>query len=89
MPYDVMPECRRPSCRFLRAPRRRQDGTETLPKFCTAECAAYMLRAKRALRRKDGAEAAELLRLSDVLDARKSKHERVPDVFTHDRERAE
>lgn len=89
MPYATMPECRRPSCRFLRAPRRRRDGTEDLPKFCSAECSAYMFRARRALRHSDGGEAAELLRLSDVLDARKSKRERVPEVFTHDRAKAE
>ncbi|MEU3297327.1 hypothetical protein ABZ722_33965 [Streptomyces longwoodensis] len=89
MPYAVMPECRRPSCHFLRAPRRRQDGTEDLPKHCSAECAAFMLRARRALRHHDGAEAAELLRLSDVLDARKNKFQRVPEVFTVDRSKAE
>ena len=89
MPYKTMPECRRPSCRFPRAPRRRRDGTEDLPKHCSAECAAFMLRAKRALRHGDGAEAAELLRLSDLLDARKNKYERVPDVFTHGRAKAE
>jgi hypothetical protein len=47
-----------------------------------------MYRAKRALRDEDGAEAAELLRLADVLDARKYAYERVPEVFKHGREKA-
>ena len=89
MPYTTPPPCCRPGCRFVRSPRRRRDGTEDLPKHCSAECSAYMLRAKRALRHNDGVEAAELLRLSDVLDARKSKRERVPEVFTQDRAKAE
>ncbi|MFE6363005.1 hypothetical protein ACFVP3_23780 [Streptomyces sp. NPDC057806] len=47
-----------------------------------------MLRAKHADRNGDAIEAAELLRLAELLDARRDPTVEVPKVFTRPREDA-
>ncbi|MFJ8808501.1 hypothetical protein [Streptomyces sp. NPDC102490] len=49
---------------------------------CSAECSVWAIRAKWADRNGDKEEAAELMRLLALLDARRSPRERVTDVFT-------
>jgi hypothetical protein len=47
-----------------------------------------MARAHKALRDNDGAEAAELLRLGKMLDARRTKYIRVDEILRRDPEAA-
>lgn len=74
--------CKRPGCNFPRVVTRQWYGKYRRRAHCSAECRVWIVRASRADRNGDGAEAVELLRLSRLLDARNTPMERVPDVFT-------
>ncbi|MFF9171735.1 MULTISPECIES: hypothetical protein [unclassified Streptomyces] len=76
--------CNRPGCRFERMRTRQRDGKYRRRQQCSPECRTWMRRAERALNGNDGAEAAELLRLSAVLDARRWPTERVAEIFEFD-----
>ncbi|MGW5651988.1 hypothetical protein [Streptomyces humi] len=81
MTYELAP-CKRTSCKFPRTTYTTTDGKRRLPRYCSASCSVYVARAKRALRYGDAAEAAELNRLWDALNARTEPAERVPGLFT-------
>ncbi|GGN38147.1 hypothetical protein [Streptomyces fuscichromogenes] len=76
-----MSPCQRPSCPFPRKQQTTPDGKSKLPRYCSADCSVYMIRARRALRRNDGVEAAELVRLWDALNARKRPTDHIDEVF--------
>lgn len=76
------PVCKRPGCPFTRFMRTGPKGSARLSKHCSAECSVYMIRARKALRESDGEEAAELLRLAKLLDARTTQFARVSGIFT-------
>jgi hypothetical protein len=82
MEYATSSTCRRTGCRFARGQRRRANGS--LTPWCGAACYTWSARARRATRAGDVVEAAELLRLSDLLDARTNPREFVPGVFLDD-----
>ncbi|MFF0837477.1 hypothetical protein ACFYWF_31580 [Streptomyces sp. NPDC003344] len=73
--------CERRSCRFPRSYRQHPKGGYRRQRHCSAECYVVARRAHGALAAGNGEEAAKLLRLIALLDARKSPLERVPEVF--------
>lgn len=75
-------KCGRPGCTFERGQRRRANGT--LTPWCGAACYTWTSRARHASRIGDSAEAAELLRVADLLDERSNPREWVPGVFLED-----
>ncbi|CAL9377719.1 hypothetical protein SUDANB43_00990 [Streptomyces sp. enrichment culture] len=74
--------CIRPGCNFPRRPDTRANSRYRYRLDCSAECSVWALRAKWADRNGDEVEAAELMRLLALLDARRSPRDRVTDVFT-------
>lgn len=78
--------CKRPGCTFDRAYLTCDDGSYRRQRNCSAACRIWLLRAKRADKQGDSAEAAELMRLSELLDARRHPRDHVPGIFTEDRE---
>lgn len=82
MEFATSPTCDRAGCRFERGKRRRANGAVT--QWCSAACYRWSVRARCAMRASDVVEAAELLRLSELLDARSNPWEFVPGVFPED-----
>lgn len=74
--------CVRPGCDFPRRPDTRPNSKYTTRLECSPQCSVWMLRAKWADRKDDAKEAAELMRLVPLLDARRHAMEQVPGVFT-------
>ncbi|SEC33450.1 hypothetical protein SAMN04490357_1747 [Streptomyces misionensis] len=74
--------CKRPGCKFPRIVSIQRGGKSRRRQTCSPECRIWLLRATRAVRDNDAAEAAEVMRLSVALDGRTSPTERVQDVFT-------
>ncbi|MFJ2737312.1 hypothetical protein [Streptomyces sp. NPDC087317] len=83
-PQPQLQPCRRPGCTFDRAYLKCDDGSYRRQRNCSAVCRLWFLRAKRAAKRNDVEEAAELLRLAALLDARRSPREKVPGFFKDD-----
>ncbi|MFE6471498.1 hypothetical protein ACFVGP_09085 [Streptomyces rochei] len=75
-------KCYRRGCDFPRRPDTRARSQYTHRLECSPECSVWVLRAKWADRNDDAKEAAELMRLSALLDARRSPMEQVPGIFT-------
>lgn len=73
--------CRRPGCSFPRMFSRRRGGNYRKRPHCSQECRIWLRRAARASRNGDAVEAAEVMRLSVILDARTSPLDQVPEVF--------
>lgn len=73
--------CQRPGCEFPRGYRQHPSGGYRRQRHCSAECYVAERRAHGALAAGNGDEAAKLLQLIALLDARKSPQERVPEVF--------
>lgn len=77
--------CIRPGCNFPRRPDTRPNSGHRYRLECSPECSVWLLRAKWADRNGDKVEAAELMQLVALIDARRSPLERVQGVFTKDR----
>ncbi|MEW2257244.1 hypothetical protein [Streptomyces sp. NPDC047869] len=73
--------CKRAGCRFTRGHRRTSDGQYKQLRMCSPHCRVWDMRAHRALKNGNADEAAELMRLSALLDARRSPREEVPGIF--------
>lgn len=91
MPLDNTPQpCKRPGCEFPR--RYTQSATQGYRRrqHCGGPCWVWCARARK-VEVSDapdaGAQAAELLRLSDLLDARRSPNEAVPGLYLDDESR--
>ncbi|MFD8262334.1 hypothetical protein ACFV19_26190 [Streptomyces griseoluteus] len=73
--------CQRRGCNFPRSYLPHPEGGYRRQRHCSAECYVAERRAHHALAAGNGDEAAKLLEIIALLDARKSPLERVPDVF--------
>ncbi|MGX1472398.1 UNVERIFIED_CONTAM: hypothetical protein RKD50_001206 [Streptomyces canus] len=82
------PTCRRPGCVRPRGERRRRGGRSGRTHWCSAACFVWTARARVASRDADVEEAAELMRLAELLDARTNTREFVPGIFVEDRNAA-
>lgn len=80
--------CKRPGCAFDRAYLVCDDGSYRRQRNCSAACRVWLMRAKRADHNGDEAEAVELMRLLELLDARCHPREHVPGIFTTDKAEA-
>lgn len=78
--YDEQMRCRRPGCYFERSYMKDAAGKKRLKRHCGVLCYVWCRRAAGAMKYGDTDGAAELLRLSRLLDARMSPTEFVPGV---------
>lgn len=79
----VSSPCPRPGCKFPRNFKTDGLGDLKIQPNCSFACTVWLRRAKAALRGdhpNPGEEAAELLRLSDLLDARKTPREHIQGI---------
>jgi hypothetical protein len=83
-PEPAYTTCRRPGCQFPR--QRRTHGTKRgrLQRECSTSCMIWLVRARSALEKGSADEAAELLRLSGALDARRRPEQPVPGLIKQD-----
>ncbi|MGW3989084.1 hypothetical protein [Streptomyces sp. NPDC004830] len=81
MDYRPAHPCKRAGCRFARELRRTPHGHYKRLKMCSPHCRVWDLRAHRAAKNGNADEAAELLRLSELLDARQTPSDEVPGIF--------
>ena len=73
--------CQRPGCKFDRTYREHPRGGYRRQRHCSAECYVWCRRAHGASEAGNGAEAAKLMRISALLDSRKSPSDRVFEAF--------
>lgn len=76
--------CKRPGCLFQRSYIQARDGGYRRQRHCSKQCYVWCRRATHVAREGTEEEAAELLRLSDLLDARKTPGTYVPGVLNRD-----
>ncbi len=75
--------CERPGCKWDRSYRTDRNGELRRTRHCSAECFVWCRRAHGAVAAGSGDVAVKLLWLSELLDARRSPDDRVPEVFDH------
>ncbi len=86
MSADHQPQlCKRPGCRFGRSYIKAAQGGYRRQRHCSLSCYVWCRRASGAVKHGDATEAAELLRLSDLLDTRRAPTETVAGVITGDK----
>lgn len=74
--------CQRFGCKFSRSYRKHPAGGYRRQRHCSPECYVWCRRALGATEAGNGIEAAKLLELEKLLDARTNPRERVPEIFT-------
>lgn len=82
--FDNQPlPCKRPGCAFQRGYEEASNGSYRRQRHCSVACYVWCRRAAHVAKQSGpeaDEEAAELLRLSDLLDARPDRFEPVPGV---------